>query len=77
VESLAEIPSEAEVLYRPGTRFIVTSRKVKGGVIEVSMFEIRQDAHEFVAVWGKGQTLVANLKSFFTSQAEKQQSEGQ
>jgi hypothetical protein len=78
VAKLSELPREAEVLYRPGTRFFITSKKVKGNVIEVTMFEIRQDAHEFVAVWGKGQTLLANLKSFVaTSLAEKQKSEGQ
>jgi len=62
VSSLSEIPNEAEILFRPGTRFFIAGKRVVGDVTEISVFEIRQDAAEFVAIWGRGQALIANLK---------------
>jgi hypothetical protein len=61
--NISEVDSDAELLFRPGTRFFVASRKEVAGNLLVSIYEIRPGASSFVSLWGYGAVLLSNLRS--------------
>jgi len=64
IQSLTEVVTDKEALYRPGTIFIVVKKLTAAdGVVHISLVEVEESVKDFASVWGTSAALVANLKA--------------